>query len=438
MTAPAFSNHLREVVALAHEALEVSRAQGQGFDGIVFASGRLEYYHDDDMPVGFRSYPGFFRYAPVTGPGHHLLVQPGETPQLFYYAPDDYWHEPPTRPEEEIWEEFSVTEFRDPVELESLLPRGTFAHFGPQAELARELGYTHEPVLLKTALFWTRAYKTDYEVAQLRRAVERTAAGFARVEAGFQESRSARELFYEFLAGAQGLPEELLYGPIIAYDEAAAILHAQSKPASQPSPGSVLLVDAGISHRGYSADVTRTYLGPGVHSAFAEIHARLTALQTELVAMVQPGASYLDLHRHAERGVVEIARSIKLCRSEGDEAVAKGLGRVLLPHGLGHHLGLQVHDVGAKLASIRGPIAPPPPEYPWLRTTRALEPRQVVTVEPGFYLIPSLLEPWHRDHPGSLNPELVESLYPHGGIRIEDDLLVTAGGHENLTHAIPK
>jgi Xaa-Pro dipeptidase len=117
-----------------------------------------------------------------------------------------------------------------------------------------------------------------------------------------------------------------------------------------------------------------------------------------------------------------------------EEAVAKGLTRPFFPHGLGHHLGIQVHDVGGQLAGPDGSVAPPPPEHPHLRNTRTIEPRQVFTIEPGLYFIPLLLRSW-REGPDSalFNWELIDALVPLGGIRVEDNVLVTEDGHRNLT-----
>ena len=103
-------------------------------------------------------------------------------------------------------------------------------------------------------------------------------------------------------------------------------------------------------------------------------------------------------------------------------------------HEAGHLLGIQVHDVGGKQINTRGDITAPPTDYPALRNTRTIEKGQVFTIEPGLYFIPQLLDPERRSSRGKLiNWKLVDSLLPLGGIRIEDNVLVTASGVENLT-----
>jgi Xaa-Pro dipeptidase len=108
--------------------------------------------------------------------------------------------------------------------------------------------------------------------------------------------------------------------------------------------------------------------------------------------------------------------------------------RVFLPHGIGHLLGLEVHDVGGFMASADGGEIPRPEEHPYLRLTRVLEDGFVVTMEPGIYFIPQLLAAARADARGPLiNWSRVEALTPFGGIRIEDDLAVNPQGCENLT-----
>jgi Xaa-Pro dipeptidase len=107
---------------------------------------------------------------------------------------------------------------------------------------------------------------------------------------------------------------------------------------------------------------------------------------------------------------------------------------VFFPHGLGHLLGLQVHDVGGRLANRDGELAPPPAAWPGLRNTRTLDAGAVVTIEPGLYFIPALLESARDGAAASaINWSLIKELMPFGGIRIEDNVLATTDGADNLT-----
>jgi Xaa-Pro dipeptidase len=127
----------------------------------------------------------------------------------------------------------------------------------------------------------------------------------------------------------------------------------------------------------------------------------------------------------AEAGVIKVGV---------DEAVERGLARAFMPHGVGHHLGLQVHDVGGHQAGPDGGTAPPPDDHPFLRNTRTLEPGHLVTIEPGFYFIPMLLEPLRAgEHAAAVDWKLIERLERCGGARIEDDVLCTEDGRRDLS-----
>jgi Xaa-Pro dipeptidase len=141
-----------------------------------------------------------------------------------------------------------------------------------------------------------------------------------------------------------------------------------------------------------------------------------------------------DVHLSSHRLVAELLHDADIITCDADQAVETGLSSVFLPHGLGHLLGLQVHDVGGLLRSPEGGAIPRPEGHPWLRLTRVLEPDFVVTMEPGLYFIDSLLEQARADHRGArINWSRVEHFRPYGGIRIEDNLAITPAGCENLT-----
>jgi Xaa-Pro dipeptidase len=139
------------------------------------------------------------------------------------------------------------------------------------------------------------------------------------------------------------------------------------------------------------------------------------------------------LHAFTHRQLAGLLREHRIVTCSADEAVATGITRGFLPHGLGHLLGLQVHDAGGRLADAAGRKREPPAVDPYLRLTRTLQPGVVVTIEPGIYFIPSLLKGLLANHEARLNRAAIERLVPFGGIRIEDNIEITADGHRNLT-----
>ena len=150
--------------------------------------------------------------------------------------------------------------------------------------------------------------------------------------------------------------------------------------------------------------------------------------------MVKPGLVYLELHRTAHAKIADLLCSLAILKADREEAFELGLTNPFFPHGLGHFLGIQVHDVSGRQRSPEGGSVPPPPQFPYLRTTRTIEEGQVFTVEPGVYFVEMLLRP-HRSGPQAkrFDWKLVERLMSCGGVRIEDNVVVTRSGHRNLT-----
>jgi Xaa-Pro dipeptidase len=144
--------------------------------------------------------------------------------------------------------------------------------------------------------------------------------------------------------------------------------------------------------------------------------------------------TFVDLHRQMHSLIGGVLADAQLVAMSPEAMVEEGVTAAFFPHGLGHHLGLQVHDVGGKLADVHGASLPQPAAYPFLRNLRLVEAGNVFTVEPGLYFIPQLLDELRGRRCGRhVNWELVESLSVCGGVRIEDDVHVTGEGVENLT-----
>jgi Xaa-Pro dipeptidase len=149
---------------------------------------------------------------------------------------------------------------------------------------------------------------------------------------------------------------------------------------------------------------------------------------------VRPGRDYREIHlaAHSEIAGILVAHGIVRCTPEA--AVADGLTSVFFPHGIGHLLGLQVHDVGGLMAGPQGGTRPRPEGHAYLRLTRDLEAGFVVTIEPGIYFIESLLARAAADvRSRTIDWQRVEALKPFGGIRIEDNVVAGPGAPRNLT-----
>lgn len=433
-----FQDHITRVSAYTAQALAHAREHQSEFAGIVFHAGSVASYHADDHDIHFHTVPHFARFAPVAGPDHLVVFRPDESVRLIHVVPQDFWYESPEpldHPYADVLEVTVVDSFEAAIRAAGNLWQ--FAYVGNDPKAADALGLPAsavEPKALMSALDWFRGYKTPYEAECVRLAMKRTAPGYHVVKALTQEGRTAREIHAAYLAATGQLEYDTPYGNIIGWDTGAATLHYTAKRTEVPNPGHTLLIDAGVAAFGYASDITRTYLRGTPHPVFAQLVDGIDALELECVAGCYDGASYSDLHILAHRRIGQMLSETGVLNVSGDQAFEKGLTRTFFPHGLGHHLGLQVHDVGGRQVDIHGTILPPDARYPWLRTTRPLEAGHIVTIEPGLYFIPILLNQQRKGKNASdFNWNLVDALLPLGGIRVEDNVFVTPDGPENLS-----
>lgn len=432
-----YSAHLAAVRAATEDALARSEAAGKSFAGIVFHSGCGILYHADDQEAPFRAVPHFKRWVPLAGPGHALVYPRGGEPTLWLYRPISFWEQPHPLPAHPAFERLTVREVREPdVLLKELGQLPGYAYVGNDEEFADALGIPEEacePQPLMSVLDWHRASKTPYEVECLRGAGELAGRGHAAVRAGVAEGLSERQLHQRYLDAIGALAHETPYPNIVCWDEASAVLHYTAKRQGAPNPGHSFLIDAGAEINGYASDITRSYVRPGAPAGFRELAERMYALQDELVQAVGPGKAFVDLHELSYRGVGQILCDLGVLTVSPEEAYARDLTFAFYPHGLGHHLGLQVHDVGGLQTRPEEELGERPERFPHLRTVRPVEAGQVITVEPGLYFIEPLLAPYRAAQDPAFDWGRVDELAPCGGVRVEDDVHVTADGRENLT-----
>lgn len=402
--------------------------------GLVIHAGRPHGVFLDDQAYPFRPNPWFLWLAPLgDAPDSLILWEPGKKPRLVLVVPADYWHLPPEPPADPWVEHFELMIVATPEEALQQLPdaAGGWAWLG---EPAPPSGWeTVNPPALLRRLEQARCRKTAYELACMQEASYLGVAGHRAAERAFHDGGSEFAIHMAFLEASGMTDPDLPYASIVGLNEHAATLHYQHRNRQAPAQHRCLLIDAGASFRGYASDITRTWAGPGMN-LFRDLITGMDTMQQELCAAVRAGVEWPALHLAAHRGVARLLRAAGVLRVDESQAVDSGITRAFLPHGLGHLLGLQVHDVGGFHPAADAAPVPPPQEHRWLRLTRRLEPGFVVTVEPGIYFIPMLLAPLRAGpHAGSVDWRAVEALSPCGGIRIEDNVVVTDTGHRNLT-----
>lgn len=426
-----FAEHHRELESRWSRALETT-----GFGAAVLHSGTPLVSFLDDYEYAFRPNPLFLYWLPLTH--HHdsvLLVRPGRKPLLAFYQPDDYWYLPPSDPQPWWADHFEIVVTRNADGWKSVVADHideSTAAIGDAPSLTEVFPEARlNPERLVTELHVQRTRKTPYEVACMSEASRLAARAHQAAETAFRDGCSELEIHHAYLAACGHTDYRLPYNNIIALNEHGSVLHYQGRDAAPPADSRSFLIDAGCTFNAYCSDVTRTYSRePG---DFADLIKAMDALQQDLVGQVRAGVDFRDLHMETHRGVAGILADSGLIRVSAETAVESGLSAVFYPHGLGHFIGLQTHDV-AGLHDNEGEPIPRPDGHPFLRLTRTLESTNVLTIEPGLYFIDPLLRGWReRGDVDAVDWEAVEALAPYGGIRIEDNVVVGETGCENLT-----
>ncbi|KAF6261161.1 peptidase M24, structural domain-containing protein [Scenedesmus sp. NREL 46B-D3] len=422
--------------------------------GLIYVSGGdLQHRNGADVYYKFRPSSNFAYLTGVTEPGFACLLDP-ETQRFTLVAPkvpEDaavWWGGLPSL--DQLAEQAGADACIYAEDLPSYVQRHhagqaqllALPHFaqhqqqavqqlaGLQALKAVQSGSTNSSsagqiqlstAFLESTLHRCRATKTAAEIGCLLEASCGSSAAhkamWAACQPGIKEFQL--EAAFAHAAGQAGLMQ-LGYPCIVGAGRNAAILHYERNSATV-GPNDLVLVDAGAEFRHYTADITRTFPASGKFTAQQrDIYNLVLSLQQHALARVKPGVAWAELQQSTRHLLLEQLQQLGIVKGSLAALTEAGIDRVFMPHGLGHFLGLDVHDV-----SDVGPV----PER--------LEAGHVITVEPGVYFMPLLLQRAFSDpkQASLLVRPAVEALAELGGVRIEDNVLVTADGHLNLTMA---
>lgn len=408
----------------------------ENLEGLVIHSGQELRIFLDDMNYPFKVNAHFKAWLPlINNPNCWLLVNGEDKPTLVYYQPVDFWHKVLPLPDSYWNEFFDIKVLTKATEVEKLLPydKQAVAYIGAHIEVAQALGFEHinpEPVL--NYFHYHRAYKTAYELDCLREANRLAVIAHTAAKNAFLAGASEYEIQQAYLTAIKVTENEVPYGNIVALNENTSILHYTALEREKPAEHRSFLIDAGADFNGYASDITRTYAAQ--ENEFAELIQAVKQYQLTLVDGLKPGVSYTDLHLDCHLYTAKVLAEFGFVNATPEAMVEQGITATFFPHGLGHHLGLQVHDMGGFMADERGTHIDAPAAHPFLRCTRKIEANQVFTIEPGLYFIDSLLADLAKTEQGKLiNWQRVEQFKPYGGIRIEDNVIVHASHNENMT-----
>ncbi|MBR9917333.1 aminopeptidase P family protein [bacterium] len=416
-------------------------------NGVVFIQGaEIMYRYDTDYEFPFRQESNFW-YLTGVNEAECSLVLDLKKEEYHLFVPERdaqyaVWHGY-VKTKEQYQEEYQPDHlhYRNDIlkVLNELKPETVYCIDDEQAEFVEDLnrGFNVETEALVDALTYCRVLKTDWELDQLREACRVNDLAYLEV------MRSIKPGMYEYEMKAifnkvqieNGLMQDA-YNGIFASGVNASILHYVVNN-SKIKDGDLFLMDSGFECNGYASDYTRTFPANGKYPDIQKgIYNSVLAGMNKVLDSIKPGVKMEDLHLLAARTMMEGLKDMGVVKGNVDDMMEENIFALFFPHGLGHFLGLDTHDVGGY---PKGVDRIERPGIKFLRARRELLPGMVVTIEPGIYFVPAVLEPAIADPEKNqfLNTEKVESLLGFGGVRIEDDIIVTEDGMENMTN-VPK
>lgn len=413
---------------------------------LIFLSGaKVMYRYNTDYEFAFRQESNFWYVTGVNEPDCAALLNI-DTKEFNLFVPKRdaqyaVWHGY-VKSLDQYRKEYAPDHIHYVDDLEQVIkeynPSTVFCQNIDDATLIREMvpSTTTDHEALVDALTDARVIKTLDELDCMHKASEINSKAYEAVIRQWKPGMfeyEAKAIFTQVQL-AHGLQQDA-YNGIYASGPNAAILHYVSN-TSQTKDGDLFLIDAGFEYQGYASDFSRTFPVNGRFSADqAAVYDAVLEAQNQVIHAIRPGVKMEDLHMMAARTMMQGLLDMGVVKGALDDLMEANVFALFFPHGLGHFLGLDTHDVGGYPKGVERIDRP---GIFYLRARRELEAGMVVTIEPGIYFVPAVLEPALQDSNKKqfLNAEKVTSLLSFGGVRIEDDIVVTENGHENLTHIV--
>ncbi|MDH3983396.1 MAG: M24 family metallopeptidase, partial [Gammaproteobacteria bacterium] len=253
-----YGSHLQTIASRHDNALEQA-----GASHAVIYSGNPKLAFLDDYHYPFKANPHFISWAPLTAlPFSYIVYTPGETPILIYYQPHDYWHVVPGEPDGYWSSHFDIRVVHSTDEIAAHLPgdREKCIAIGEFDDAAAAFGIDRiNPTTAINILHFARGAKTEYELAVMRLAADRAAAGHVAAEAAFRQGMSEFDIHRAYCKAVSHTEPELPYGNIVALNNHGAVLHYTDLDRDAPESLLSFLIDAGAQVHGYASDITRTY-----------------------------------------------------------------------------------------------------------------------------------------------------------------------------------
>ncbi|KAJ3417489.1 hypothetical protein HDV05_003353 [Chytridiales sp. JEL 0842] len=434
-----------------HRAKTLKHLEGEK-GALYLKGGSISSRRWTDTEISLRQESYFYYLTGVNEPDAHLIVslKSGDSTLLVPRYDDDHvlWcGKPPST--EQLKKQFGFTSVRFSDELKSVLEAATdgtnTVHVldGEQVNDLKEFKLTVVDKKLRTAITEARVIKTPEEIELMRKAAkisgEAHIALMKATKAGTCKTEGELHALFTYECAKRGAPVQA-YGAIVAGGRNGATLHYNSNHQSMPSnPHDLMLIDAGCEYKLYASDITRCFpVGGKFEGEWKVTYQIVLDMQMAVLKALKPGVKWEEMHRLAERVACEGLLKAKIIKGTTEELLKNHIPALFFPHGLGHLLGIDVHDCGGYPSGVE---RIPEPGIRYLRMRRDLVAGMVVTVEPGLYFVDPILDKALVDPKLKpfLNADLIETYRQKvGGVRIEDDVVITASGIDNLTGWVPK
>ncbi|KAI0554112.1 peptidase M24, structural domain-containing protein [Xylaria curta] len=433
--------------AHAKRVVEYIRTKIPDATGVLFLEGRTDHLlEDSDEPVHFRQRRAFM-YLTGVDMADCAFIYDIETSKSTLFIP-------PVDPESVIWTglPLSAEEALAKYDIDTVLPT---TELNPQ--LARLGGANSKATVfaiaervsdtvtflefgnkdfavLAEAIDECRVVKDDYEIALIKKANDISSAAHKAVLENVHKAHNEYELEGVFIGNCmrEGAKKQA-YPSIVASGRSAATLHYVHNN-KELAGKDLLLLDAGCEWDTYASDITRTF---PISGRFTEqsraIYEIVLQMQNDCIKMLKEGVWWDDVHVRAHEIAIDGLLSLGILKGDRKEILEARTSTAFLPHGLGHYLGMDTHDTGG-----HPNYSDPDPMFRYLRVRRKLPAGSIVTVEPGIYFCEFIIRPYLTDpkHSKYIDENVLNNYWDVGGVRIEDNIVITKDGSINLTSAI--
>ncbi|PSR75201.1 putative Xaa-Pro aminopeptidase [Coniella lustricola] len=429
----------------AKKVVEYIRTKIPDATGVIYVESKKAKLHEDcDQEEHFRQRRSFYYLTGCLLPDCHYTYDISTDKATLYIPAVDaesvIWSGLPLSPEEAL-QAYDVDDVRYTSDV-----NGTLTHLASSAKTVFAVpGQVSDDItflefddknlsILKEAIDNSRAIKSPYEVALIQKANAISSAGHQAVMQRVKHASHEGELHSVFLAHCTAQnAKNMAYDVIAASGRAAATLHYVRNDQALAGKLNVLL-DAGCELDCYASDITRTFPISGKFTPESRaVYDIVLRMQNECIAMLKEGVRWDDVHETAHRIAIDGLLELGILKGDKEEIFASRTSVAFFPHGLGHYLGMDTHDTGGNPN-----YADQDSMFRYLRKRGTLPAGAVITVEPGIYFCKFIIEPALKDSATSkyIDESVLEKYWDVGGVRIEDNVVITPTGCDNLTTVI--